>query len=60
MIGPEGIRMEKVKVKAVLEQPVSKSVNDVQKFLGLENYYKTFVEEFAKIVRLLYELIRKE
>ena len=60
VIGPEGIKMEKVKVKAVLEQPVSKSVNDIQKFLGLANYYKMFVEEFAKIMRLLHELIRKE
>ena len=31
--------MEEVKVKAVLDWPVSKSVKDIQKFLGLANYY---------------------
>ena len=39
VIGPEGIKMEKVKVKGVLEWPTPKCVKDVQKFLGLVNYY---------------------
>ena len=52
--------MEEEKVKVVLDWPVPKSVKDIQKFLGLANYYKRFVEGFAKIARLLYELTRKE
>ena len=39
VIGPEGIKMEKEKVKGVLEWPTLKCVKDVQKFLGLANYY---------------------
>ena len=39
VIGPEGIKMEKEKVKGVLEWPIPKCVKDVQKFLGLANYY---------------------
>ena len=38
-IGPEGIKMEEEKVKRVLEWPTPKGVKDVQKFLGLANYY---------------------
>ena len=38
-IGPEGIKMEEEKVKGVLEWPTPKGVKDVQKFLGLANYY---------------------
>ena len=60
VIGPEGIRIEEEKVKVVLDWPVSKSVKDIQKFLGLTNYYKRFVEGFAKIARLLHKLTRKE
>jgi len=60
VIGLEGIKMEKEKVKAVLDWPVSKTVKDIQKFLGLANYYKTFVKDFAKIVRLLHKLTRKK
>jgi len=39
VIGPEEIKMEKEKVRGVLEWPISKYVKDVQKFLGLANYY---------------------
>ena len=39
VIGPEGIKMEEGKVKGVLEWPTPKCVKDVQKFLGLVNYY---------------------
>ena len=60
IIGPEGIIMEEKKVKAVIDWPVSKSVKDIQKFLGLANYYRRFVKDFTKIARPLYELMRKE
>ena len=60
VIRPERIKMEEEKVKAVLDWLVSRSVKNVKKFLGLSNYYKRFVKEFAKIVRLLHELTRKE
>jgi len=39
VIGPEGIKMEEEKVKRVLDWPTPKCVKDVQKFLGLVNYY---------------------
>ena len=39
VIGPEGIRMEEEKIKEVLDWLTPKCVKDVQKFLGLANYY---------------------
>jgi len=39
VIGLEGIKMKEEKVKGVLEWPTLKCVKDVQKFLGLANYY---------------------
>jgi len=39
VIRPEGIKMEEEKVKGVLDWPRPKYVKDVQKFLGLANYY---------------------
>ena len=39
---------------------MSESVKDVQKFLGLANYYRRFVKDFAKIARPLHEMTRKE
>jgi len=40
VIGPEGMEMEEKKVKDVLEWPTPKCVKDVQKFLGLANFYR--------------------
>ena len=60
VLGPEGIKIEEAKVKAVLDWLVLKSVKDIQKFLGLANYYRRFIERFAKIARLLHELTRKD
>ena len=31
----------------------------MQKFLGLANYYRQFVKDFAKIAKLLYRLVKK-
>jgi len=59
VIGPEGIKMEKGKVKEVLEWLTPKCVKDVQKFLGLANYYHQFIEGFALIARPLHDLVKK-
>ena len=40
IIGEDRVRMEKEKVQGVIEWPVPKSAKDVQKFLGLANYYR--------------------
>ena len=60
VIGPEGIKMEEVKVKGILEWPTPKCVKDVQKFLGLANYYCQFIEGFASIARLLHNMVKKD
>jgi len=60
VIGLEEIKMEKEKVKVILNWLVSKSVIEIQKLLWLANYYKKFVRDFLKIARLLHELTKKE
>ena len=60
IIGPEGIKIEKEKVKRVLEWPTPRCVKDVQKFLGLANYYCRFIKGFASIARLLHDIVKKD
>ena len=60
VIGLEGIKMEKEKVKGVLEWPTPKCVKDIQKFLGLANYYRQFIEGFAMVARPLHNLVKKD
>ena len=44
VIGPDRIKMEEEKVKEILEWLTPKCVKEVQKFLGLANYYCQFIE----------------
>ena len=60
VIGPERIRIEKEKVKGVLEWLTPKCVKDIQKFLGLANYYRRFIEGFATVARPLHDLVKKD
>ena len=47
IIGPNRIEIEKEKVDEVLSWPESKNIKDVRKFLGLTNYYRRFIKDFA-------------
>ena len=60
VIGPERIKMEEEKVKEVLEWLTLMCIKDVQKFLGLANYYCQFIEGFAAIARLLHDMVKKD
>jgi len=60
VIGSGGIKMQEEKVAGVLEWPRPKTVKEIQKFLGLANYYRRFVKNFAKIAKPMHKLIRKD
>ena len=47
-------------MKGVLEWPTLKYVKDVQKFLGLANYYHQFIEGFASVARPLHDMVKKD
>ena len=51
--------MEEEKVKGVLDWPTPRRVKDVQKFLGLANYYCQFIKDFAVIARPLHNMEKK-
>ena len=60
VIGLKGIQMEKEKVKEVLKWLTLKCVKDVQKFLGLANYYCQFIQSFTSIARPLHDIVKKD
>ena len=60
VIGPQGVEMQREKVEGVLNWLTPRNVKEVQKFLGLANYYRRFIKDFARITALLYVLVKKE
>ena len=60
VMGQRRIEMKEDKVVGVLNWPIPKTVRDIRKFLGLANYYRQCVKDFAKIAQPLNNLTRKE
>jgi len=52
--------MEMEKVDGVLSWPQPKNVKDVRKFLGLANYYRRFIKDFARVAKPMNVLTRKD
>jgi len=60
VMGQEKIEMEEDKVAGVLNWPIPRMVRDVRKFLGLANYYRWFIKNFAVLAKPLNMLTRKD
>ena len=59
VITQDGVSVADVKVSAIHDCPIPKTVRDVQGFLGLAKFYQWFIISFAKIAELLTSLIKK-
>jgi len=60
VIESDGIKMEEEKVKGILDWPILKCIQNMQKFLGLANYYCQFIKGFVSIARPLHNIIKKD
>ena len=58
MIGPNGIKPNLDKVAAVANWPVPQDVQDLMGFLGLTNYFRRLICDYARIAQPLTDLIR--
>ena len=60
VMGQGKIEMEEEKVEGVLNWLVPKMIRDIRKFLGLANYYRWFIKDFAALAKPLNVLTRKD
>jgi hypothetical protein len=59
VISDKGIVVDPTKVEIIMECPASTNIPEVHSFMGLERYYRQFVDEFSKITNLITELQKK-
>jgi hypothetical protein len=57
VISRDGIHPDPDKIAKIKDTPAPKNVTSLQRFLGLCNYYRKFVKDFAEIARPLYDLV---
>ncbi len=53
------IRMNSKKIEIILQWSISQNLKQVQRFLKFCNFYRRFIKNFAKIMKSLIKLIRK-
>ena len=55
-----GVSVDPEKVETVMSWERSKSVFEIRSFLGLDGYYRRFIEDFSRIAAPMTRLTRKE
>ena len=59
-VNRDGIRMDDSKVKAITDWPVPTMVRGVRSFLGLANFYRRFIKDYATLAKPLTDLTQKD
>ncbi|XP_073273315.1 uncharacterized protein [Primulina huaijiensis] len=59
IISLDGVEVDPIKVEAVREWPVPKSVTEIRSFLGVAGYYRKFIHGFSSIAVPLTALAKK-
>ena len=59
IVDDQGVRPNPAKIAAVDGYPEPKTVTEIQRFLGICNYYRRFIKDYAKLARPLSDLTKK-
>ena len=59
IVSVEGIRVDPIKIKVVVNWKPPRNVTEVRSFLGLTGYYRRFVKGFSIVASSLTKLLRK-
>ena len=51
IVGKDRVAMSKKKVETILIWKATRSVKDVQIFVGFVNFYRRFIENFSKVCK---------
>ena len=56
----EDIKIDPLKIEAITKMPLPRSVNELQRFLGMINYLGKFIPNIAEHTTPLHNLLRKD
>jgi hypothetical protein len=59
-VSSEGIKVDLAKIEVIFRLPPPKTQKEVIIFLGHVGYYRRFIENFTKIVALIFGLLIKD
>ena len=60
IVSGKTVRINPEKIATIRDRPAPKTVKQVQQALGLFNFYRRFINNFAEKSKLLYDLLRKD
>jgi hypothetical protein len=60
IIKRDEVRINSVKIQAIIEWVTSKHLKEIQIFLNFINFYRRFIKEFFKLIKSLINLIKKK
>lgn len=60
IINAEGVLTDPKKVEVINEFPIPQKMAEVQRFLGMTNYYRKYIPNFSKTARPLHNLTKKD
>jgi len=60
IVNPHSIKMDKVKVKEIIEWEPPNSVHNTQVFVGFVNFYRRFMKGFRRIARPLFKKLSND
>jgi len=60
IVSHEGVKVDPNKIKAMMDWPIPKTLNNLRGFLGLTGYYHKFVQHYGWIEAPLMTLTKKD
>ncbi|GFO20023.1 retrovirus-related pol polyprotein from transposon 17.6 [Plakobranchus ocellatus] len=58
LVSKNGIQILPESIAAVQKWPVSRTVKDIQRFMGLTNYHRLFIKDYSRVAEPLFRILR--